>query len=277
VAVAQYDDGLDQVDYFSSENILKFADHLYETGDFLRAAGEYQRYLTAVAYEQSSDSIYYKVIRSRFFGEDYVRCHQYLDNYAMHYPRSSRISDINLLKAIVYSSEGNYEISNALASGVESGDLPLRALIPAVNYTKLGEFELARSISCSQQDVGSVNVSPYLPDLESLCRKLGTADPKYKSPFLAASLAIVPGAGKLYCGNAGDAFNSAFLIGLLGYLSYDGFHDDGRSSVRGWVFGTLGCGFYAGNIYGSAIAARLYNRKVKDDFIMGINIDVSLP
>ena len=32
-------------DYYSPENVRKFADFLYEQGDYLRAIGEYQRYL----------------------------------------------------------------------------------------------------------------------------------------------------------------------------------------------------------------------------------------
>ena len=35
----------DEVDYYSPENILKFAEYLYQEGDYMRAAGEYQRYL----------------------------------------------------------------------------------------------------------------------------------------------------------------------------------------------------------------------------------------
>ena len=34
-----------EVDYYSPENVLQFADFLFEEGDYLRAAGEYQRYL----------------------------------------------------------------------------------------------------------------------------------------------------------------------------------------------------------------------------------------
>jgi hypothetical protein len=32
-------------DYYSQENVGKFADFLFEQGDYLRAAGEYQRFL----------------------------------------------------------------------------------------------------------------------------------------------------------------------------------------------------------------------------------------
>ena len=38
-------DAEERLDYYSPENVHKFADFLYEQGDYLRAAGEYQRYL----------------------------------------------------------------------------------------------------------------------------------------------------------------------------------------------------------------------------------------
>ena len=37
------------IDYYTPENVRKFADFLYEQGDYLRAAGEYQRYLFSSA------------------------------------------------------------------------------------------------------------------------------------------------------------------------------------------------------------------------------------
>ena len=278
VAAQNSNDGdVNEIDYFSSENILKFADHLYNTRDYERAAGEYRRYLIAVSFEPSSDSIYYKTIRALFFADNYKLCEDYLDSYHQHYPRSVRLSDIGLLRAIVYNRQGYYEKSIEYASLAKSENLPLKTLVLAADYTQLGQFEKARDISCSYERGKKPPASATLAQLFDLCNKLRSDTLKYKSPLLASSLAIIPGAGKLYCSNAGDALNSMLLIGLFGYLAYDGFHDDGESSVRGWIFGTLGFGFYAGNIYGSAIAARLYNKKVKDDFILGLDLDVSMP
>lgn len=279
VAAAQdkgNDDG-NQIDYFSSENILRFADHLYEVGDYGRAAGEYQRYLISVSFETSSDSIYYKSIKALFSGENYRLCHEYLDSYHLHYPASRRLTDIDLLRAVVYYRQRDYEKSIQYLSNAKTGNLPLKHLVLAADFSQLGQFEKARELSCSFENLETTATSPTLTQLDNLCTKLSCRTLKYKSPLLASSLAIIPGAGKLYCGNAGDALNSMLLIGLFGYLAYDGFHDDGKRSTRGWIFGTLGFGFYAGNIYGSAVAARLYNRKIKHDFILGLAIDVSIP
>ena len=84
---------------------------------------------------------------------------------------------------------------------------------------------------------------------------------KKKSPLAAAVLSsVVPGTGKIYAGAYGDGIQSLILIGLLGTLAGLSFRADGITSVRGWVYGSIGGALHVGNIYGSAVAARRYNR-----------------
>ena len=96
-----------------------------------------------------------------------------------------------------------------------------------------------------------------------------------RSPFWAGTLStIVPGAGRLYTGRLGDALTSLFMVGLTGWQTYDGFRRDGLSSAKGWTLGTL-CGiFYVGNIYGSVISARVYNRHIADEFLATLFIEL---
>ena len=54
------------IEYYAPENVLKFADFLYEQGDYLRAAGEYQRYLFYKP--QDTEQIHYKIAVSYRFG-----------------------------------------------------------------------------------------------------------------------------------------------------------------------------------------------------------------
>ena len=95
-----------------------------------------------------------------------------------------------------------------------------------------------------------------------------------RSPLLAGFLStVVPGAGRLYTGRFGDAVTSIITVGITGWQAYDGFNKDGLSSAKGWTLGTL-CGiFYAGNIYGSVISARVYNRHVADEFLTTLSIE----
>jgi len=111
-------------DYFGSANILKFADYLYENGDYLRAAGEYQRYLFSIPSSAGSDSIYYRMIEALFYGKDYQRCNQFLDPFFEKYPTSPLAADIPLCKSIIKFYQGDY-LEEYPPPEVMSGILPL--------------------------------------------------------------------------------------------------------------------------------------------------------
>ena len=96
-------------------------------------------------------------------------------------------------------------------------------------------------------------------------------NPPTKSPLLASILsAVVPGLGKIYSDQIGDGITSFIATGLLAFLSYDNFHANHR--FRGWLFTGLGGLFYAGNIYGSAAAAQIYNAKLFFNFNTSLNV-----
>jgi len=79
-----------------------------------------------------------------------------------------------------------------------------------------------------------------------------------KSPWVAGTAALVPGAGFAYCGRYRDAL-AAFIInaGLI-FAAHESF-DDGNN-VLGGLLCVLESGFYGGSIYGSISSAHKYNR-----------------
>jgi len=271
------------LEYFSTENILKFADYLYLTGDYIRAAGEYQRYLFSIPRAASSDSIYYRMIKAFFRGKDYQRCNQHLDAFAEKFPTSPLVADIALYKSITTFYQGDYLESLALAQRPEFSNTGLRRIIVAMNYLHLGNFEQARKWSC-QSTVTEVLVAEDAlcennHTIKWLCEKIHSTDRlPFKSRFQAGFYSfLMPGVGKIYCDRIADGIYSFLIVGLAAWQAYDGFSDDGVRSTTGWVFGTLGAGFYLGNIYGSVIAAELHNRRIHDDFLRGLQIEINLP
>jgi hypothetical protein len=85
-----------------------------------------------------------------------------------------------------------------------------------------------------------------------------------KSPALAAGLsALVPGLGRVYVGRWQDGIFSFLLVGLASGLAAQGFHEDGTSSVRGWILGSTAALLYAGNVYGSAVGAIVQRREAE--------------
>ncbi len=96
-------------------------------------------------------------------------------------------------------------------------------------------------------------------------------NPPTKSPVLASILsAIVPGLGKIYTDQISDGITAFIATGLLTFLAYDNFHANHK--FRGWIFTGLGGLFYAGNIYGCAAAAQIYNAKLFFNFNASLNV-----
>ena len=286
VCFAQNPDSLNkkQPDYYSPENVLKFADHLFEAEDYLRAAGEYQRYLFLNRESEDSEDVTYRMIKSVFRGGDYQRCRKLLDEFAPRYPASPLIGEMPLYKAIVLYRQRYFNESLESIQAVSPENSGLRTELIALDYFQLGEYNLARQKACGSDTAGtsagiSSTLKRYDLELAAICNYISAADTlPFKSRFLAGLYStIIPGAGKIYCGRMADGIYALLVIGLTGWQAYDGFHDGGSRSTKGWIFGILSGGFYLGNIYGSAIAADLHNRRVHERFVQGLQIEITLP
>ena len=82
--------------------------------------------------------------------------------------------------------------------------------------------------------------------------------------------ALIPGSGKLYTKNIGDGVFSLFYTGMSGFIAYSEIQKGNTSSLKLIVFGSLGITFYLGNVYGSYISARFYNKKMEDELLFKV-------
>lgn len=109
------------------------------------------------------------------------------------------------------------------------------------------------------QPVAAQDQTPSLRALGSLTEQALTM--RRKSPAVSVGLsAVVPGLGKAYSGAWKDGLVSLVFVGLTAWQGYRGFNKNGTQSIYGWTFASLSFGFYIGNLYGSAKAARKFNR-----------------
>ena len=109
----------------------------------------------------------------------------------------------------------------------------------------------------------------YYSDLKSLI-DVGK-NMKHKSPVLAGLLsALIPGLGKVYCERTRDGIVSFFVVGMVSGLTYYFYRDRGITPEV-VILGTLDAGYYLGNIYGSAMAARVYNYEQHQDFLRALD------
>ena len=264
------------IDYYTPENVRKFADFLYEQGDYLRAAGEYQRYL--FYQPQESEQIRYRIALCYRFAGQTEQAIQKFETLLRIYPKGR------------YVSRAYYQIGATyfLTDQFEHAALFLYETLPRITDTQQhAEAEQLIGLSYLMQkqwsEAGEIFKTLQGSEVTSVSQKAivyhnfseAGADLPTRSPFLAGVFStIVPGAGRLYTGKFGDAFTSLFIVSLTGWQAYDGFRRDGLSSVKGWTLGTL-CGtFYVGNIYGSVISARVYNRHVADEFLATLSVEL---
>lgn len=250
-------------DYFSPPNILKFADYLYREGDYKRAAGEYLRYLSLArdkrlyAWKRTAKSLE----RSGEYSHGIKIC---LDA-EKEFPNETFFP---MERANLLIKEGKFgEVEKILEERERGAETEARlkqmVFIALILSGKWKESEKFSSF------LPPNTYSAFLKNEVEKRKKFG-----WKSSTKAAVLsAILPGTGKIYAGRWKDGLYSMVVICLSGWQAYSGFRNGSRT--KGYIFAALTAFLYAGNIYGSAVAARIYNIQM-DKQIQG-EIRISIP
>lgn len=86
-----------------------------------------------------------------------------------------------------------------------------------------------------------------------------------KSPLLAGTLAtLIPGGGKAYLGNWGQATMIFLTTSLLGLIAYEGHYR--HKDWQLYTFGTLAVGYHVMSIYSATLSIRIFNRELPHNF-----------
>ena len=264
------------IDYYAPENVRKFADFLYEQADYLRAAGEYQRYL--FYQPQESEQIRYRIALCYRFAGDMEQAVQNFRTLLRMHPEGRFVSRAYYQIGATYFLQDQFVQSarflhETLPHITDTRQHAEAEQLIGLSYLMRKQWSEAGAVFKTLQGSAVASVSQKAAVYHSYAKN--GADLPTRSPFLAGTLStIVPGAGRLYTGRFSAAFTSLFIVGLTGWQAYDGFQRDGLASAKGWTLGTL-CGiFYVGNIYGSVLSARVYNRHVTDEFLATLSIEL---
>jgi len=264
----------DEVDYYTPQNILKFAEYLHEEKDYLRAAGEYQRYLFYS--QEKADSTLYKLALCYRLSGKMDKSIAVFQKILTEYPQSDISTSASYQIGYSYFLMGQHgdAISYLRKTAIEEEKERWKfEHLVGLNYLQQKRWDDANrlfdSLALMNVDENSkaaaINLRRYAEEGKHLPRK---------NRFLAGFLsAILPGSGKIYTGRAYDGLYSSVIIGLTGWQAYDGFRRGGADSLKGWFFGTLSGVFYLGNVYGSVLSAQIYNQHVEDDFLEKVFIE----
>ena len=269
----------ESIEYYAPENVRKFADFLYEQGDYLRAASEYQRYLFHGSRARlESEQIRYRIALCYRFAGNGDQAIQHFETILKLQPQSKLANRVYYQIGTTYFLMDQFEqsiqfLSETLPHITDTRQHAEVEQLIGLSYLMQKQWTEADEIFKTLQESDVVSVREKAKVYHTYAVS-GTQLPT-RSPFFAGVLStIVPGAGRLYTGKIGDALTSLLTVGLTGWQAYEGFRRDGRSSVKGWTLGTLSGIFYAGNIYGSVISATVYNRSVTDEFLATLSVEL---
>ena len=240
----------------SSENIKKFADHLFCEGDYLRANEQYE----LIKNQLASDTTEFKVM----LGYSTLGLYQ----------ESNEIFERFNDKSYLYPDAYLISLKNKIL--IES-KLIKASSIPTFNSFQLKSFNRLTTISMLYGDEFNISREKFISLFDEVDRNTVLyfydykVEPPYKSPVLAGILsAIIPGSGKMFVGEWGDGITALVVTSLFAFLAYDNFRAD--HTTRAWIFTGLGAFFYAGNIYGSVASAQIFNARIDFEFNNGLEL-----
>jgi tetratricopeptide (TPR) repeat protein len=294
LAFAWFISASEAIDYYSAENTRLFAEYLYQERDYTRSAKEYERYL--LISQQKDDALYNIGLCYRHAG-DTQKAVDFFQRLTKEYPQSDLKFSASYQIGYSYLLSGRYKESinhiEQTLNGVENkNERQKLEILLALNYLNQRQWRSADKLLNSTPPYSKINFSPLIfPLVKGGRGDLKSGEPedkaierimlelrdrsregislKRKSRLLSSLMsAILPGSGKMYCKQYGNGIFSFIITGTTGLLAFDGFHENGVRSVRGWIFGSLFTVFYAGNIYGSGISSLAYNRQAETDILM---------
>ncbi|NCS87644.1 MAG: hypothetical protein AUK34_10350 [Ignavibacteria bacterium CG2_30_36_16] len=242
----------------SPQEVKKFADYLYCEFDYLRAAEEYQKFLRT----DKNDTVIFKSVLSYYMMDRFSDVLNFSVSSSRNFVFYDDTQFLKLISLFRLNMFNEFDTTAALIKMIGSK--------LETNSEKLIRFTFLMRDSISSK--GFI-VSPFDETEKTTIEKFydRKQNPHYKSPLLAAVFSsIIPGSGKVYADKLGDGIFAFLTTGVFTFLAYDNFKADHK--FRGWLFGGLAGLFYAGNIYGSAAAAQIFNAGVQFNFQNDIQI-----
>jgi len=254
---------------------MELADHFFKQEDYYRAITEYKRFLFFFPQSLKIEDALWKIAQSYFKGEKWDEAISAADQMIQKFPNSAKLPELYLLQGLCFAEKKNYPRARSYFEKAKdsSSDFQRRQEAQwqiAMTYRKEERWKEAvkefRAI-----DPGS----PLYPRSERWAEGLDRMDliPQ-KSPVTAGVLAILPGAGHLYCERYRDAtiaflLNGAFIWGMVEAFGHESY-------VVGGILTFFELGWYSGNIYSAVSSAHKYNRKKKQEYLNNLEKEVRI-
>lgn len=245
---------------------FQFAEQYFQKGEYYRAIGEYERFLYFFPQADKAELAKYRIGLSYLKAEQYERAIQALYALIEEYGDTTYAFKSYLEISKAYVRRNRYAMALTTLNNLIT-IVPDQALRDEAYYHRAWvylEMGLWNKAIESFEKVSAPNREKY--KLKDTLAELEAELPlSTKNPTLAGILAVVPGAGHLYCGRKRDALISILLNGVMIYAAYEAFDND--LIAIGSIITVFELGFYGGNIYSAVSSAHKYNRNAKARFL----------
>jgi TM2 domain-containing membrane protein YozV len=252
---------------------LSFADYLYFSGEYQQAAGEYLRVRWLETRSATSDVLVMSPRLSGYAGlmagESYLRAGDLAQaRHAFRDLSAPAVQDFRQYGvARTDFAAGDYVGTRSTLGTITSPVLARQArTLEGWTYFRQHRFaEGAAKLSIAEnwgQSLGAP-ASDSTRDSPRFLSVMDGRDIRRRSRLASTLLsAILPGAGQLYSGRAGDGAYSFLTVAGTGLVAWwfaaePAVRD--RTRVKVSIFGVITALFYAGNVYGANVAARDHN------------------
>jgi tetratricopeptide (TPR) repeat protein len=261
------------------ERQFQFAEQYFQKGEYYRAIGEYERFLYFFPHSGEAELAKYRIGLSYLKAEQHERAVQAFYAVIEEYRDTTYAFKSYLDISKAYICLNRYAMALTVLNNLIT-IAPDQRLRDQAHYQRAWvylEMGLWNRAVESFEKVSPQNREQY--KLEDTLAELKRGVPiKTKNPTLAGLLAVVPGAGHLYCGRKRDALISFVLNGAMIYAAYEAFDND--LIAIGSIITLFELGFYGGNIYSAVSSAHKYNRNAKARFLDELKakatVDISL-
>jgi putative membrane protein insertion efficiency factor len=227
-------------------SVQNFADYLFNSRDFARAASEYQRlfFLTT--------DVRVKRYAQMMLGESYLATNEF-DRSLSVFSNTNDSSLVNLDKygqARTNFRLGNYLQSREILFGIKDTVVARQSKI-LIGWSYFKERNFTSGAMCFNS-FSDDSLLGQLADFD------GNNLPHRNRLFGTCLSTILPGLGQIYSGRLGDGLYSFLTVATTAMVSYYYWEKD-KSKIKFSIFAFLAGFFWVGNIYGANIAARDYN------------------
>ncbi|MBN2032038.1 MAG: tetratricopeptide repeat protein [Deltaproteobacteria bacterium] len=258
------------------EDQFGFAEQAVESGDYLRAVGEFERFIYFFPDHVKVPQARLQIGICYLKAGDFEAARKVLDKLHRKYPENVLGGKALLLMGESYYRQGFYKEAE-YHYGKVAETYPQPELKNNAIY-RLGWCRMhTGSWRAASDTFGTVGPESFLyPASQDLIQKSlhGEMLP-YKDPTKAGVLAaVLPGMGHAYCNRYRDALVSFLINGLFIWAALESFNNDREVLGSILVFAELG--WYSGNIYSAVNSTHKYNRKLKEDFLRNLPDSLNL-